>query len=155
EGCGPWTRSVCAWPARRLAVSRPIPSVAPVSRMVAPRRSISRSQTSGRVSRSRCCRLNRLLHGSRSGARPMVDTAYGPPRACWGSPAVNATHAKQAAERALVKPLAGDRMEDDHDDEEGQSDRGAKEPRHGRREGIQRHADHRAQALGVEILRGG
>src|SRR5215831_19012775 len=83
------------------------------------------------------------------------ETAHGPPRACCGSPAVNATHAEQAAERALLKPLAGDRMEDDHDDEEGQSDRWAKEPHDGHRKAVERHADHRAQALGTEVLRRG
>jgi hypothetical protein len=85
----------------------------------------------------------------------MAETAHGPPRACWGSPAVNATHAKQAAEGALLKPLAGDRMEDDHDDEEGQPDRWAKEPHDGHRKAVERHADHRAQALGPEVLRSG
>src|SRR5215813_1357567 len=78
-----------------------------------------------------------------------------PRRACWGSPAVSATHAEQAAKRALLKPLAGDRMEDDHDNEEGQPDRWAKEPHDGHRKAVERHADHRAQALGSEVLGSG
>src|SRR5215472_15924007 len=90
-------------------------------------------RASGVSAGSLCRRQNRLLHGGRSRARPMAETAHGPPRAGWGSPAVNATHAEQAAERALLKPLAGDRMEDDHDDEEGQSYRWAKEPHDGHR----------------------
>src|SRR5215472_12339765 len=90
-------------------------------------------RSAGMSARSRCCQLNRLLHGVRSRARPMAETAYGPPRACCGSPAVNATHAEQAAERALLKPLAGDRMEGDHDNEKGQSGRWAKEPHDGHR----------------------
>src|SRR5215472_9791452 len=112
-------------------------------------------RSAGMSARSLCCRLNRLLHDGRSRARPMVETAHGPPRTCWGSPAANATHAKQAAERALLKPFAGDRMEDDHDDEEGQSDRWAKEPYDGHRKAVERHADHRAPALSTEVLRSG
>ena len=85
----------------------------------------------------------------------MAGTAHGRPRVCRGSSAVNATHAEQAAERALLKPLAGDRMEDDHDNEEGQPDPWAKEPHDGHRKAVERHADHRAQALSAEVLRSG